>query len=120
MSKTKRQNPIYIATTISVYLGLVLVGASPQVFAQSGFSGDAQSRIFEFTSKTSSVLSKLKIRQDSVTELTADFPSSGRFAFLSSCRPATVTSPLSFTTDLTPIHTNEQILTVSVLPRASI
>lgn len=32
--KKRTQNPIYIATTISVYLGLVLVGASPAIFAQ--------------------------------------------------------------------------------------
>lgn len=34
MSKSKNHNTIYFLTTLSVYLGLVIVGASPQVFAQ--------------------------------------------------------------------------------------
>jgi hypothetical protein len=38
MSKTKSCNQIIFLTTLSVYLGLVLVGASPQVLAQAALT----------------------------------------------------------------------------------
>jgi hypothetical protein len=38
MSKTKSYNQIIFLTTLSVYLGLVLVGASPQVLAQAALT----------------------------------------------------------------------------------
>nr|MCU0240754.1 hypothetical protein [Pyrinomonadaceae bacterium] len=38
MSKTKSYNQIIFITTLSVYLGLVLVGASPQVLAQAAIT----------------------------------------------------------------------------------
>jgi hypothetical protein len=38
MSKTKSYNQIIFITTLSVYLGLVLVGASPQVLAQAALT----------------------------------------------------------------------------------
>ena len=120
MSKHGKQNPVYIATTISVYLGLVLVGASPQVFAAGGFSGDSQSRIFEFTSKTNSVLSKLKLRQESDVDKTTDFPAPGGAPSLAVRRPAQVAVFLPAVEFSGKTDRNEKVLTVSVLPRASI
>jgi hypothetical protein len=120
VSNAKNQNPIYIATTISVYLGLVLVGASPQLLAQTGYSGDSHSRILELTSKTNRVLSDLEQKEDSsideigiacgVASVTVSkFVASGSF-------DDRVLAPV----DQTLQFSNDQVLTVSVLPRASV
>lgn len=120
MSKQGRQNPVYIATTISVYLGLVLVGATPQVFASSGFPGEGQSRIFEFASKTNNVLSKLKLRQETDADVLADFPVCGSAPLFVIRRPAAASIRIA-AVELDPeTDSNEKVLTVSVLPRASI
>lgn len=119
MSK-RTQNPIYIATTISVYLGLVLVGASPQVLGHNNFTGETQSRIFELTSQTNSVLSKLKLRQENDSEQFQTFAVKGsapdceiRWCLFEIAAPDNQSDPgFNFT--------NDQILTVSNLPRASI
>lgn len=42
MSKKNNHNPIYFLTTLSVYLGLVLVGASPQVLAQTDLTKNSK------------------------------------------------------------------------------
>ncbi|MGI8670592.1 MAG: hypothetical protein ACR2J3_12235 [Aridibacter sp.] len=52
MSKKNNHNPIYFLTTLSVYLGLVLVGASPQVLAQANFTEQTHSQSFQITTKT--------------------------------------------------------------------
>lgn len=118
--KSRSQNPIYIATTISVYIGLVIVGASPSVLASSDFARDAQSRVFELTSRSGSVLSKLKLRQENSQEEFPAFPLAFfETSFITSWAPerhALVDVPKAST----PIFRNEQTLTVSVLPRASI
>ena len=120
MSNAKNQNPIYIATTISVYLGLVLVGASPQLLAQTGLSGDSHSRILELTSKTNRVLSKLTRKDD---------PSGDDIRIASSASIAPIprffwvgtSSVLSgVVSDQSLYFSNEQVLTVTVLPRASV
>jgi len=120
MKKSRNQNPIYIATTISVYLGLVLVGASPQVLAQSSFAGDAQSRIFQFASKNNNVLSKLKLRQEQDDEKSTVLAIPGT-------RPLSAAKWSIFRIQTgtpavypAPFISNEQVLTVSVLPRASL
>ena len=120
MNKSKTQNHIHLVTTISVYLGLVLVGASPQVLAQASLAGDTHSRIFEISSKTGSVISKLKLRQESDRDDVTTFPLSGaapvpavRWCLFSG-------SPLTVPELPETASSNEQVLTVSVLPRASI
>lgn len=118
--KKRTQNPIYIATTISVYLGLVLVGASPQVLAHSNLSSDTQSRIFELTSKTQSVLSKLKLREENDGD---EFPSFALGGF--SPESAVTWCRYSGSNGAYPVapeyfYSNDQTLTVSILPRASI
>ena len=42
MSERNKNNSIIFLTTLSVYLGLVLVGATPQVLAQNGLSNFSQ------------------------------------------------------------------------------
>jgi hypothetical protein len=120
MKTTKHQNPIHLVTTISVYLGLVLVGASPQVIAQANLSGEVQSRIFEFTSKTNTVLSKLKLRQESAQDEVVSFPASASAV----CKPViwsrTAVSPSRRNTGSEASHGNDQIFVVSMLARASI
>jgi hypothetical protein len=120
MKRKKGQNPVYLVTTISVYLGLVLVGASPQVLAQSSIGGDTQSRIFELASKTGSVFSKLKLRQEISDSDTAPFSTTGsgvvqvvRWCLFAAQDPAVRSDSLEQ-------FSNEQVLTVSILPRASI
>ncbi len=118
--KTRVQNPVCIATTISVYLGLVLVGASPQVLAQTGFSGENHSRILQFASKTNTVLSKLKFRQERDDDKEV-------FSVLPGSAPAAVVRSRGFGTFIPYVRpryiqhvTNDQIFTVLTLPRASI
>ncbi|REJ76370.1 MAG: hypothetical protein DWQ47_12245 [Acidobacteria bacterium] len=118
--KTRSQNPIYIATTISVYLGLVLVGASPLVIADSRIGGETQSRIFEFASKTGSVLSKLKLRKQKDSDKFQVHAISG-YPAVEKIAPGFYGSS-DLTVPAAPeFHfSNEQIFTTSILPRASI
>jgi hypothetical protein len=120
MKTTKHQNPIHLVTTISVYLGLVLVGASPQVIAQANFSGEVQSRIFEFTSKTNTVLSKLKLRQETVQDEIVSFPASSPAVFKPFRCDSSAASAARRAVGDKPIHDNDQVFVVSMLARASI
>ena len=120
MKTSKHQNPIRLVTTISVYLGLVLVGASPQVIAQANLSGDAQSRIFELSSRSGSVFSKFKLRQEIDQNEVISFPVSSPTGIL----PAKWSRVPGIRTAEAPKghveHTNDQIFVVSMLARASI
>lgn len=62
MSRKNNHNPIYFLTTLSVYLGLVLVGASPQVLGQAKLANQTNSHSFQITTKTNNVFSELKIK----------------------------------------------------------
>ena len=63
MSKNKNHNTVYFLTTLSVYLGLVFVGASPQVLAQAQTSKNSQSTTFEFSSRADNILTKLGVKK---------------------------------------------------------
>lgn len=62
MTENKNHNTIYFLTTLSVYIGLVIVGSSPQVLAHAEIARNSQSHSFELGSKTSSVFSTLKYK----------------------------------------------------------
>jgi hypothetical protein len=63
--KNKNHNTIYFLTTLSVYLGLVFVGGSPQALSYSKTTSNSQPHSFEISAKTNSVLSKLDFKTDS-------------------------------------------------------
>jgi hypothetical protein len=120
MKTVKHQNPLHLVTTISVYLGLVLIGASPQVIVQANLSGEVQSRIFEFTSKTNTVLSKLKLRQESAQNEVVSFPYSSAAVFKTVRWSRLAAIPALRDGDTDEASCNDQIFVVSMLARASI
>ncbi len=62
MSKNKNHNTIYFLTTLSVYLGLVFVGASPQALAQTTLANNSHSQTFKINARTENALSKLQFK----------------------------------------------------------
>ncbi len=64
MIKNKNHNSFYFLTTLSVYLGLVIVGASPQVLAQAKPLNNSHAPSFEIHVKSNSVISELKFKAD--------------------------------------------------------
>jgi hypothetical protein len=73
LSKKNNHNPIYFLTTLSVYLGLVLVGASPQVLAQAKLTESSQTQSFQITTKTTNAFSELKLKSKFKYENTLPF-----------------------------------------------
>ncbi len=120
MSKKNNHNPIHFITTLSVYLGLVLVGASPQILAQAKLANHSQSNSFEINVKTNSVFSKLKFKSK------FEFQDVLPFAFLGCAKfnNRTWKSQENFQ-NLKNLHAeilvnNNQVLLYTNFPRASI
>ncbi len=63
MTQKKSHNKIYFVTALSIYVGLVLIGASPQILAQSKIANNSASYSFELSSRTDNVRAKVKFRQ---------------------------------------------------------
>lgn len=67
--KNQNHNPVFFLTTLSVYLGLMIVGASPQVLAQAKLAErGAPAQSFEIAAKSSSVFSQTKRKSNSKYE----------------------------------------------------
>ncbi|NNF00525.1 MAG: hypothetical protein HKN25_16020 [Pyrinomonadaceae bacterium] len=120
MSKTRNHNTVYFLTTLSVYLGLVLVGASPQVLAQTAKQKNSQTQRFEIRTNSSSVISKLKFKSKYKTQEVLPFSNSGiapRSLERSNTVPVNRNSQIREDIDF---FENNQVLTNSNLPRASL
>ncbi len=120
MSNKKNHNPIYFLTTLSVYLGLVLVGASPQVLAQANLTEHSQSQSFQITTKTNNVFSELKLKTKFKYENVLPFAFLGSSKFTNRFWK----SQEDFQ-ETTKLHKeifaeNNQVLLVTNFPRASI
>jgi hypothetical protein len=120
MSNKKNHNTVYFLTTLSVYLGLLVVGASPQVLAQAKLSQNSSSHSFEARTNTNNAFSELKFKTQFELDEVLPFASAGNSTF--SNRIWTLAAKVQSSTDLhTEVLTgNNQVFTVSILPRASI
>jgi len=120
MNNKKNHNTIYLLTTLSVYLGLVVVGSSPQVLAQAKLAQHSHSSSFEINAKTDSGISKLKFKSQFQYEDVLPF------AFLGSLRfdrqvwnsQTAISNSLNLNPEI--FVENDQIFTLPILPRASI
>ena len=120
MTKAKNHNTVYFLTTLSVYLGLVLVGSSPQVFAQADTTKNSQTQRFEIRTNSSSVISKLKFKSKYETEDILPFSYSGSSPRFLDRTPAFVGKRNSQVRSDIDVFENSQVFTVSNFPRASL
>lgn len=120
MSNKKNHNTIHFLTTLSVYLGLIVVGASPQVLAQAKLTQNSQSNSFEVSRKTNNVFSELKFNTQFKFEDVLPFVFFGNSKFDKSIWHLRANFQDSTNPHSEIFAENEQVLTVSCLPRASI
>ena len=120
MKSNITQNKVHFFTTLSVYLGLVLVGASPQVLAQAKIVKNPQTQSFEINVKTNSVLSKLKYKSDFESKEILPFATVGKTA--PDCQANMSNSKTNRFSNLYKQITaeNHQVFLVSNFPRASL
>jgi len=120
VTKAKNHNTVYFLTTLSVYLGLVLVGASPQVLAQAETAKNSQTQRFEIRTNSSSVISKLKFKSKYETQDILPFSYLGnasRQAKRSNALAANKNSQIRENIDF---FENNQVFTITNFPRASL
>ena len=120
MSDKRNHNTIYFLTTLSVYLGLVFVGASPQVLAQAQASQNSQSSSFEFSTRAENIFADLETTPVLDHHDILPFDLSGRTY---TNRTVWKVQNISQTqVNLTEEHfsPNDQIFVILRLPRASI
>ncbi|MCB1025325.1 MAG: hypothetical protein KDB79_13100 [Acidobacteria bacterium] len=120
MNKNKNHNTIYFLTTLSVYLGLVFVGASPQALAQTTLAKNSHSQTFKINAQTENALSKLQYK--TAFEHKHILPFS---IFTASKKPGAAGVSASELVRFSLLHDqiisqNDQIFVISNLPRASI
>ncbi len=111
---------MYLFTTLSVYLGLVLVGASPQAFSQAHLAQNSPANCFETHSKTNSTLSKLKFRVSTKENEVVPFS-----VFRDSNKSTTDEAAKSCLRNFAGLYAqvkneNNQVLITSNFPRASL
>ena len=111
-------NKIHLLTTLSVYIGLVLVGSSPQVLAQAKTASGAHTHQFEVNVKTNNVFAKLKIQTRIETEDIIPFETVARRERKDSVRTADLKGYRGKYGEIR--SENDQVSVVTNLPRASI
>lgn len=120
MSNKKNHNTIYFLTTLSVYIGLVIVGASPQILAQAEFSENSQTQRFEIRTKTNSVFSELKLKSQFEYDDVLPWTFIGGSTFNNRVWDNQKATRATANLHSEIISVNNQVFTVSILPRASI
>ncbi len=120
MSNKKNHNTIYFLTTLSVYLGLVIVGASPTVLAQAEFSENSQSQRFELRTETNSVFSKLSLKKQFKYADVLPYTFFGNSSFTNRKWDDQTAILVATDTYSEIVSVNNQVFTVPILPRASI
>lgn len=120
MTKAKNHNTVYFLTTLSVYLGLVLVGASPQVLAQAETAKNSQTQRFEIRTNSSSVIAKLKFKSQYETQEILPFSYFGSSPrSLERSNSFSVNGSVKIRENID-FFENNQVFTVSNFPRASL
>lgn len=120
MSKKNNHNPIYFLTTLSVYLGLVLVGASPQILGQVKPANRSQSQSFEITTKTNNAFSELKLKSKFKYENVLPFAFLGGSAFTNRIWKSQTNFQENINLHREIFAENNQVLLFTNFPRASI
>ena len=120
MTQVKSHSKIYFVTTLSIYVGLVLIGASPQILAQAKISNQTASQSIELSSRTDSAFAKIKHRQKADRGDILPFSFAGGTRFTPEIREVTgLSSERKILVDEIPAG-NQKILTTNLFPRASI
>lgn len=120
MKRKTTKNTVYLLTTVSVYLGLVLVGASPHVIARAKAGSDVQNRVLEFTSRQGDTLSGLKLTRSLDDRNGVSLPFSGSFNTFDQTDAGIISLQQTAGRSTVFSYHNDQVFTVSLLPRASI
>lgn len=120
MSNQKNHNTIYFLTTLSVYLGLVIVGASPHIIAQAEVAQNSQLQRFEFNSETNSILADLENRSHFDHQDILPFVLFGTFETAPSVRTSESFDRIISLPVREDFSENDQVFVISNLPRASI
>jgi hypothetical protein len=120
MSDKKNHNSIYFLTTLSVYLGLVIVGASPQILAQVENSRNIQTSRFELSSRTSDVLADLEKRSGFERQNVLPFTFFGGSASPQITWKTQAFGGQTVEPSRETFAENDQIFVISNLPRASL
>lgn len=116
----KRQNRFYLLTTLSIYVGLVLVGGAPEILAGSKLAQNLHSPSFELSTRSEIVSSKLKLRKKVETHKIVPHSFPGASVFELPGRSFRIAFIEQTKLALSIRFLNKQVLTTSLLPRASI
>lgn len=120
MKTGKSHNKIYLFTTLSIYIGLVLVGATPELLAQSKVAENLRSPSFEFSTRAEIVAAKLKLRKNDDSRDIVPLASPGGSVFeLPYLRHRVVYSDQSLISREVRFS-NNQVFTPNLKPRASL
>lgn len=120
MSEKKNHNPVYFLTTLSVYLGLVIVGASPQLLAQVENVQNIQTSRFELGSRNGAALAGLEKRSVFDRQDVLPFTLFGAAAPRGAFRDRRFSAPVVNAPAGETFAENEQVFVVSSLPRADL
>jgi len=111
---------MYFVTTLSIYVGLVLIGASPQVLAQAKISSQTTFQSIELSNRADTAFAKLKHRHHADTGEVLPFIYSGGTSFEFETRNVIgIDIEALVGQELMPAA-NQKILTTNLFPRASI
>lgn len=119
MSDKKNHNTIYFLTTLSVYLGLVVVGASPQMIAIENFQ-NVQSTRFEISSRTNDVLADLEKTSNFERQDILPFTFFGVSNSYKTTWNAKTFPPQTIKPTKENLAENNQVFVITNFPRASI
>jgi len=120
MSQNRTHNKFYLFTTLSLYVGLVLVGGSAEVIARSKLTQNFQSSSFELSTRSEIVSSKIKFRKNVETRNVVPhaFPGSSVFELPDRANRLIFVEQSILARDSK--FSNDQILTTNLLARASL
>ncbi|MEZ5308271.1 MAG: hypothetical protein R2684_14090 [Pyrinomonadaceae bacterium] len=62
---TSNHNKIYVVATLTIYVGLALIGGAPEVLAGEGSAKNLNAPALEFSVRAEGVSAKIKFRQKS-------------------------------------------------------
>ncbi|MDH3493404.1 MAG: hypothetical protein OEM82_07635 [Acidobacteriota bacterium] len=117
MSQAKSHNKFYLFTTLSLYVGLVLVGGSAEVIARSKLTQNFQSSSFELSTRSEIVSSKLKFRKSVETSdvILHAFPGTAVYELPGRTNRLIFVEQSILARDIR--FSNNQILTTNLMPR---
>ena len=120
MTQSKQNNKFYLFTTLSIYVGLVLVGGAPEILAGSKLAQSLQSPSFELNTRSEIASSKLKFRKQAETDklIPQVFPGASAFELQGRALLTVYVEQSNLALEIR--FKNNQALTTNLLPRASL